>query len=655
MRNGIDPLGNILLRIGALTEDKLEDVLDLQQRKLPLASLCYVMGYADEETLARVLSRQVGMPAVVLDRSEIRLDVLGGISQRLLMRHNLMPIYEDAQHLFVAADDPRLSGDILRELQFIRGKTVVPHIALQVTLARTLRACYSARKQGHRYWRGLQVAAGEQGGMYVVRDAASEALEPPAPRETSEDVTSVSSIEIDIFDSVADEPVDDEFGGFDQVDDGKTSVHNVVPVHVPEGLEQSNSEPVEAPPPMMEIVRVDSMGSDIDSDLMALEADSQELEIGDSQTRDLRGSERPSYPAHEPTHHLDGPGPDGPTEDIATALVNLSFPGRGLGQTRVASTVTSEEGGPTRLRMATAEGSATAVTSSTVDVDILVDPGEQKLWLEDGDGDSPSVVVNHEGPQRVLVVDDDFATRHLLLKGLRSLGVKLMTSVTGGEAVRRIKSDPPDMVIIDVMLPEIDGFQVCRAIKQSHRYRHIMVVLMSAVIATARVSDELLERYGADAYFEKPLDIGGLKQRVATLLAQTRARQTGSMASVGGGDERFAEAIALYRAGDIDGAVEVLRAGLAIDPLSAKYHFVLANLLQKKSRVYEAIDEYEATLDLKPDYFPALTRLAYLYYQQGFSAKAIEMWRRSLPHCSDANMRQSIEVFMRRLIADMQS
>ena len=82
---------------------------------------------------------------------------------------------------------------------------------------------------------------------------------------------------------------------------------------------------------------------------------------------------------------------------------------------------------------------------------------------------------------------------------------------------------------------------------------------------------------------------------------------------------------------------------------------MLANLLQKQSLLYEAIDEYETTVDLMPDYFPALTRLAYLYYKKGFAAKAIETWRRALPHCPDPGLRKNIEVFMRKLITDMQS
>jgi tetratricopeptide (TPR) repeat protein len=199
------------------------------------------------------------------------------------------------------------------------------------------------------------------------------------------------------------------------------------------------------------------------------------------------------------------------------------------------------------------------------------------------------------------------------------------------------------------MLPEINGFQICRAVKQSRRYHEIPVILMSAVIDSGRVTDDVLRKHGADAYFEKPLNTERIKRRIKDLLGgEADRRRTAA-------EESFECALDLYRRGEIDDAVEALREGLRVDPMSAKHHFVLANLLQKQSLIYEAIDEYEATVDLKPDYFPALTRLAYLYYKKGFSAKAIEAWRRSLPHCPDVNLRQNIEVFMRKLIADMQS
>ena len=93
----------------------------------------------------------------------------------------------------------------------------------------------------------------------------------------------------------------------------------------------------------------------------------------------------------------------------------------------------------------------------------------------------------------------------------------------------------------------------------------------------------------------------------------------------------------------------VFENGPEVDPLSPKHHFVLANLLQKKSLVYEAIEEYETTVELKPDYFPALTRLAYLYYKKGFSAKAAQVWERSLLYCTDDALRRNIEEFIASL------
>ena len=64
-----------------------------------------------------------------------------------------------------------------------------------------------------------------------------------------------------------------------------------------------------------------------------------------------------------------------------------------------------------------------------------------------------------------------------------------------------------------------------------------------------------------------------------------------------------------YHAGDIDGAINRLRGALVGDPSSPKLHFMLANMLQRASRWAEAVDEYEAVVELQPAYFPALTRL----------------------------------------------
>jgi CheY-like chemotaxis protein len=274
------------------------------------------------------------------------------------------------------------------------------------------------------------------------------------------------------------------------------------------------------------------------------------------------------------------------------------------------------------------------------------------------DFDSPTDIgevphARNEGePARILVVDDDFATRHLLAKLLEPAGYQVEAAASGMEAIKRLKAEPPDLVIIDVMLPEINGFQICRSIKRSYKYQHIPVVLISAVIDSAKVSSELLQKYSADAYFEKPIQTAPLVRKVGELLGRPRPKP---QRVSGSDDDSFERALALYRGGRLDEAIALLRTGLTVDPLSTRHHFVLANLLQRKNELYEAIDEYEATVHLKPDYFPALSRLAYLYYKQGFAAKAIETWRKALPHCPDPAIRANIETFMRKLATQMAS
>jgi CheY-like chemotaxis protein len=510
-----------------LSDEALADVLDCQRHTLPFASLCYVLGYIDEDALVRMLSRQQGVPGVALDRCVIDLAVLDGVPRELGLRDNVLPVYEDEARVFVATDDPAAVGDVLRELEFIKGKTVVPHIALHVTLMRTVRACYAALARGEPLLCG-----------------------PAADDEERYPFLAV----------VSDVPV---------------SPSGEIEARAHEALVEDVTKEL------------------LDVELVLIE--STETGLDDASQGRYETSTVDVAPAPEDAATGDQPELDMPSVDLVPA----------------------ERGG------------------RTIDLD---------------EGDGAVYESRADGPARILIVDDDFATRHLLVKELQPLGYLTATASSGSEAVRAIKSHPPDLVVIDVMLPEVDGFQICRAIKQSRLYHHIPVILMSAVIDSGRVTDELLRRYGADAYFEKPLNTERIRRRVQSLLSSRAASD-----EVVSEDEGFERALALYRTGQIEQAMELLRDGIRVDPLSAKHHFVLANLLQKKSLIYEAIDEYEVTVDLKPDYFPALTRLAYLYYKKGFSAKAIETWRRSLPYCPDPGLRQNIEVFMRKLIADMQS
>jgi DNA-binding response OmpR family regulator len=254
-------------------------------------------------------------------------------------------------------------------------------------------------------------------------------------------------------------------------------------------------------------------------------------------------------------------------------------------------------------------------------------------------------VVDPGGPPRLLIVDDDFATRHLLVKEIEPRGYEVDTAASGTDAIQTLRASAPDVVIADILLPGVDGFRLCRAIKRTQRLNGVGVILMSAVIDSGRVTAEVLEKYGADGYAAKPLDTARLLRIVRELIGRRRARTRSD-------DDAFDAAIARYQAGDVDGAIEMLRDGVALDPAASKVRFALANLLQKEARIDEAIDEYESVVELEPRYFPALTRLAYLYYKKGHTLRAVETWRRALPHCEDPSLRRNIEVFVRKLAQD---
>ena len=527
MRGRSEPLGRILVRMGTLGEDALTDALQHTSGLLRLGSVCYVLGLASEEDLARGLSKQRGIPAVVFDRSIVHLAILRDLSPATLLEANVLPVFEDATRLVVAVDDAERAREALRRLEEARGKSVIPHIAVRVTLARTLRECLRGAARGELYWVGALAAAqaSAQGGALTVvsgADGAGGAEVFEIPEALIEDVT--KEADLALF------PPDDD----DELDPAA-------------GPPRGHDDAWAAPAP----------------------------EVSTS-----AGSDAPLTPI-----------------------------------------------------------SIFGLPSDTQD-------GAPSVSLDDDEDPVSADPEVREGPQRVLIVDDDFATRHLLVKELQPLGYITLTAASGPEAIRAIRASAPDLVVIDVMLPEIDGFQVCRAIKDSRRYGQTLVVLMSAVIDSGRLTPEVLTRYGVDAYFEKPLNTEKVRLRIRQLL-----NSRSSVPPIR--DDSFERAIALYKGGELDPAMAVLRTGLELDPLSAKHHFVLANLLQKKGQLHEAIDEYEATIDLKPDYFPALTRLAYLYYRKGYVAKAIETWQRSLPLCGDAGLRLNIELFMRKLIAEM--
>ena len=128
---------------------------------------------------------------------------------------------------------------------------------------------------------------------------------------------------------------------------------------------------------------------------------------------------------------------------------------------------------------------------------------------------------------RIMLVEDDAELRALVEGRLKESGYNVRTAETGTQALERVEEQVPDLVLLDVMLPELDGLEVCRRLRAKHPLLYIIML-------TAR-SDELdrvvgLE-VGADDYVTKPFSLQELVARVRSALRRLRLTEEQKPAS----------------------------------------------------------------------------------------------------------------------------
>ena len=113
----------------------------------------------------------------------------------------------------------------------------------------------------------------------------------------------------------------------------------------------------------------------------------------------------------------------------------------------------------------------------------------------------------------VLIIDDDEKLNHLLRNYLKDFGFEIITSTRPREGLKQLEKHEPDLVILDVMLPEMDGFETCKAIRKSHTVPIIMLT------ARGEVMDRVVGlEIGADDYLPKPFEPRELVARIQTVL-----------------------------------------------------------------------------------------------------------------------------------------
>lgn len=246
------------------------------------------------------------------------------------------------------------------------------------------------------------------------------------------------------------------------------------------------------------------------------------------------------------------------------------------------------------------------------------------------------------GQAKILVVDDEDDIRKLLQRVLTQKGYLVVEASKGLEALQKVRDEQPDLLLLDAMLPEVHGFDICRRIKGSKRYGHLPIVMVSAIYRGWRVAEDLRTSYGVDAFLEKPFKIAEVLTVVERALEGRRSEVPDHVVSQEA-SQALEAGMAAYRGGDLDMAIARLREGIAIDPLSFQLHYHLGLLCGRRDELFEAIHELEVAADLQPRNFSALKNLAVLYQRAGFKFKAVEMWERALGVAPDEETRRGIK------------
>lgn len=133
-----------------------------------------------------------------------------------------------------------------------------------------------------------------------------------------------------------------------------------------------------------------------------------------------------------------------------------------------------------------------------------------------------SLMVGGDAPGRLLVVDDNEMNRDVLSRRLQKQGYQVAMANDGKEALLRLRAEPFDLVLLDVMMPEMDGYEVLGHLKSDEALRHIPVVMISAIGESESVVRCI--EMGADDYLPKPFNPTVLQARVGASLDKKKLR-----------------------------------------------------------------------------------------------------------------------------------
>jgi len=130
------------------------------------------------------------------------------------------------------------------------------------------------------------------------------------------------------------------------------------------------------------------------------------------------------------------------------------------------------------------------------------------------------------GRRKVLIIEDDRDIVEMLEYHLQEAGYETVSALNGQDGIAIAKKQQPDLIILDIMLPIVDGFEVCRTLKQDDTVAHVPIIILSA---KSQETDKIIGlELGADDYVTKPFSPRELIARTKAILRRGLGQQTGN-------------------------------------------------------------------------------------------------------------------------------
>ncbi len=116
----------------------------------------------------------------------------------------------------------------------------------------------------------------------------------------------------------------------------------------------------------------------------------------------------------------------------------------------------------------------------------------------------------------ILLADDNADIRAILMAHLSTFAVDVVEVANGADALETILVEHPDMVILDVMMPELNGWEICKYVREREELAGVRILMLTAI--GKNVNSMTSPLYGADAYLDKPFDLDDIEAKVREVL-----------------------------------------------------------------------------------------------------------------------------------------